>query len=221
MQSKTDNIKQVEDYVKSIMLVEVAHDFKHVDRVRKWALRLAKNEGFQDLESVEIASLMHDIGLSQAQSRSMHGEVGANMAVNFLSEKTTLSPQRIDEVANAIRFHNSHRGGNGILLAILRDADMLDLFGAVGLMRALTSKYSKLDYDPENIKGETWQMTSCDFDQRFASGVGIGNYIVDQINFQLSCDYNLNTETAKQLARPMIEFMRHFVQQLEVEVASD
>jgi hypothetical protein len=31
-------IKAIEDYVKETMSTNIAHDFKHVDRVRDWAL---------------------------------------------------------------------------------------------------------------------------------------------------------------------------------------
>jgi len=81
MNNKT--IQQVEDYVRSVMSDEVAHDFKHVERVKNWALQIAEKEGFEDLEVVEISALMHDIGLTQAEKRSMHGEVGAEMAAKF------------------------------------------------------------------------------------------------------------------------------------------
>lgn len=211
-------IQQVEDYARRTMSNEVAHDFKHIDRVRGWALKIAKEEGFEDLEIVEVSALMHDIGLSRAEKRSMHGEVGAEMASNFLRENNLLSQEKISEVCGAIKYHNRNREGEGKLLKILRDADMMDLFGAVGLVRALTSKSSKPEYDPTNIKGETWQMTASDFDKRFDAGIGIGSFIIDQINFQISCYNNLSTETAKRLAKPLIEFMTGFINQLAFEI---
>ena len=211
-------IQQVEDYTKSIMNREVAHDFKHVDRVRNWALQIAKKEGFEDLEAVEIAALLHDIGLLKADKRSLHGEVGAEMTTKFLKENNLLTQDKIAEICNAIKFHNKNREGEGKLLKILRDADMMDLFGAVGIMRAFTSKSSKPEYDVVNIKGETWQMTAVDFDKRFDSGIGIGNYIIDQINFQISCYDNLSTESARQFAKPLIEFMSNYIKQFDMEI---
>jgi len=125
-------IQQVEEYVKSIMSNEVAHDFKHVDRVKNWALQIANKENFEDLEVVVISALMHDIGLTQAEKRSLHGEVGAEMAAKFLTENNLLTQDKIAEICNAIKFHNKNREGDGKLFKILRDADMMDLFGAVG-----------------------------------------------------------------------------------------
>lgn len=216
MNNKT--IQQVEDYVKSIMSNEVAHDFKHVDRVKNWALQIANKEGFEDLEVVEISALMHDIGLIQAEKRSLHGEIGAEMAAKFLTENNLLTQNKIAEICNAIKYHNKNREGDGKLLKILRDADMMDLFGAVGIMRAFTSKSSKPEYDVADIKGETWQMQAVDFDKRFDSGIGIGNFIVDQINFQISCYGNLSTESAKQFAKPLVEFMTDYIKQLDTEI---
>lgn len=214
-------IQQVENYVKSIMSEEVAHDFKHVDRVRNWALKIAQQEGFEDLEAVEIAALMHDIGLKTAEKRSLHGKVGAELAANFLVENKLFDQNKIDEICNAIRFHNNEREGEGKLLKILRDADKMDLFGAVGIMRAFTSKSSRPEYDVKDVKGRTWQMTATDFAKSFDSGIDTKNFIVDQINFQISCYDNLNTELAKQLAKPLVEFMINYIKQLEAEIQND
>jgi len=211
-------IQRVEDYIKSIMKNEVAHDFKHVDRVRKWAFKIAKKEGFKDLEIVEISALFHDIGLSQAEKRSMHGEVGAEMAAKFLIDNNILTQEKVDEVCNAIRHHNKNREGEGKLLEILRDADIMDLFGAVGIMRAFTSKSLNPEYNPANIKSETWQMSASDFDKRFDSGVGIGNFIIDQINFQISGYDNLSTVSARKFAKPLVEFMNDFIKRLDLEI---
>jgi hypothetical protein len=95
---------------------------------------------------------------------------------------------------------------------------MLDLFGAVGVMRAFTSKATKPEYDSNNIKGYNWGATANDFDIRFSQGVGIGKYIIDQINFQISCYDNLSTDTAKELAKPLLKFMRNYIMQLESEI---
>ena len=213
-----EKIQQVEDYVKSVMVREVAHDFKHIDRVRNLALQIAKKENFEDLEIVEISALMQDIGLSLAGKRSLHGEVGAKMAAKFLIGNNLLAQGKIDDVCHAIRYHNKNREGESKLLKILRDADIMDLFGAVGIMRAFTSKSSKPEYDPANIRSETWQMLSSDFDKRLDGGVGIGNFIIDQINFQISCYNNLSTKTAKQFAKPLVKFMIDFIKQLDTEI---
>jgi len=213
-----NKIRQVEEYAAGTMASEVAHDFKHVDRVRSWALQIAREEGYEDLEVVEIAALLHDIGLGCAEKRSMHGQIGAEMAARFLRDNNLFPEERIEEIANAIRFHNSNREGSGKLLGILRDADMIDAFGAVGIMRAFTSKSSKPEYDPQNVKGDTWGISARGIDERFDRGLGVGDYIVDQINFQISYYDNLTTRTAKRLAKPLVEFMKDYIVRLEAEI---
>jgi len=211
-------IKQIEKYVEKVMSSETAHDFKHVNRVRNWALLIARNENFKDMDMVEVAALMHDVGLPQANPRNLHGKIGAEMTTKYLTDQQLFNEDDILEISNAIKYHNKNRVGEGLLLNIIRDADAMDLFGATGIMRAYTSKSIKPEYDIENIKGETWTMSAIDFDKRFDNGTGIGKYITDQINFQISCYDNLQTATAKQLAKPLVQFMKRFMIQLENEI---
>lgn len=211
-------VHSIEQYIKNLMGAEVAHDIKHVHRVKNWALLIAKAEGYGRLDLAEAAALLHDIGLSQAGQRSAHGEVGAAMAEKFLSENKLFSKEDIQEICNAIKFHNSNRLGQGQLLDILRDADMMDLFGPVGLMRGFMSSGHKPDYDPNNTKSKTWGFSAKDFDKLFDSGQGKGDYAMDEINFLISCYDNLKTNTAKKLAKPLVEYMKDFALALEKQI---
>lgn len=213
-----NKIKKIEEYVKKISEGEAAHDFSHVNRVRKWALKIARSENYQDLEAVEMAALLHDIGLIKAKKRRKHGEIGAEMAKEFLVNNKLASKEQVKEICNAIQFHCKNREGEGKLLDIIRDADMIDLFGAVGIIRSLTSASFISEYDPENIKGVTWKMGAKGFDKRFDSGQGIGDTIPDHLNFQISCFDNLKTNFAKKLAKKRVKFTSNFIIQLEKEV---
>jgi len=212
-------VQQVEDYVKQVMK-EVAghHDFKHVDRVRDRALQIAKSEGFGDLELVEVTALLHDIGLAYVKERKTHSQVGSEIADKFLRENNLLTEEKIGKITDAIKYHSSIRDGSGKLFEILRDADVLDALGAVGIMRAFTSKSYKPEYNPENIKGENWGLSGRSYDKLFKKGLEAGNNIIDQINLQISYYDNLATETARQLAKPLVEFMKNYVTQLEHEI---
>ncbi len=213
-----EDIKKIENYVKEGLTGEIAYDFNHVNRVRNWALKIAKSVNFYDLKMIEVAALMHDIGRPQTKSSSQHGEVGANISEVFLRKNKLFSEEKIEEICNAIRYHNSNRKGKGELLYILRDADMMDLFGATGIMRGCAHNYSKPEYDISNVKGDTWKMKAKDFDERFDNGIGVGNYLVDQLNFQISCYDNLKTEIAKERAMPLIEFMVEYIEKLKIEL---
>lgn len=222
-----DRIQQIERYVMQVMgtvaapELKIAHDFKHVDRVRSWMLQIARGEGFPDMEIAEAAALLHDIGLARVsvEQRGQHGQVGAEMAVQFLRENQLFSDEKIEIIADAIGCHNIPHGG-GRLGEMLRDADRLDGIGAVGIMRALTSKSAKPEYPPRNIKGDTWAMPMEEFEKRFAEGKGIGEYIVDQLNFQITFYEELHTDTARRLGKPLVEFTKAYVLQLDAEIAA-
>ena len=219
----TDRIQRIEDHVQRTMAgvfgsdLAIGHDLKHVDRVRRWALVIAEGEGFPDQELLASAALLHDIGLAHVEERSQHAAVGAKVAARFLREEGLFSAEERAAIVDAVRHHNA-LGDLRPLATLVRDADILDMLGAVGVMRAFTTKYALPEYDPRNVKGETWQMTARDVDRRFAEGRGIGAHIVDQINFQASCYENLRTATARQVGEPLVRYMRAFLIQLESEI---
>lgn len=220
-----DRIQQIESYVKCSMGtvtapdLRIAHDFKHVDRVRRWALYIANGEALRDSDVVEAAALLHDIGLTRValERRGRHAQVGAEIAGQFLHEHRLFGEGEIGIITGAIRCHSSPRGG-GRLGEVLRDADRLDALGAVGIMRAFTSKYAKPEYALRDVKGDTWEMPMAGFEARFAKGKGIGDHIIDQINFQISFYGELHTETARQVGKPLVEFMKAYVIQLDSEI---
>ena len=85
----------------------------------------------------------------------------------------------------------------------------MDALGAIGLMRAFTSKYFLPDYIPTNVKGNNWGLTA-----KFQPV----NNIMDQINQQIRYYDNLHTVTAKNLGHPLVKYMKDFVMQLEREI---
>ena len=212
----TNQIQLVEDYARSMTVGEVAHDFQHADRVRRWALRIAHEEQYLDTDPVEAAALLHDIGLASG-GRKQHADVGADLAEAFLHQHRLFSDASIAEIVLAIRSHNT-LDDCGTLGAILRDGDILDLLGAVGIMRAFTSKAHMADYPPGVVKGDTWGMNGADFTERFRAGLGVGSNIVDQINFQMSCADNLTTPAARMFAAPLLTFMQVYMHTLEAQV---
>lgn len=216
-------IREIERFVVQSMRtmvapdLRIAHDFKHVDRVRGWALQIAKQEGFEDLALVEATALLHDIGLAHVKDRSQHAQVGADIAAQFLCANQLFDKQRVDAICYAIRCHSGPEGG-GALGELLSDADVLDALGAVGIMRAFTSTYAKPEYASLNVKGDTWEMSMQEFETRFAEGRGVGEHIVDQVNFQISFFGELRTRAAQEMGRPLVEFMKAYVVQLEDEI---
>lgn len=220
-----DKIQRIETYVKHTMTevvnpdLRIGHDFEHVDRVRYNALTIARAEGFADLDVIEATALLHDIGLAFIkEQRSQHGPVGAKIAARFLREQQLFDEDTIANIAKAIHNHSLIHGDWNELGYILRDADIIDTLGAIGVMRAFTSKYFKPSYDPDNVKGETWGLSADAFTARHETGLGIGPTIIDQINLQISIYDELHTKTAQQMAKPLVAYMKTFVIELERQI---
>lgn len=113
------------------------HGLAHVLRVRKLALEIARhtNESI-DLEVLEIAALLHDIG--RLQSNENHARISAEIA-RLLLELINYPEEKIKKVVNAILAHSfSERVEPKCIEAqILSDADKLDALGAIGIARVI------------------------------------------------------------------------------------
>lgn len=114
------------------------HDWTHVERVRKNALKLAKKEG-ADLMIVEAAALLHDIARNaeiRKRGSFCHALEGAKKSVEIL-ERYKIDLSIIEQVAHAIEAHRKRNScePKTIEAKVLQDADRLDSLGAVGVGR--------------------------------------------------------------------------------------
>lgn len=114
------------------------HDWSHVERVTKLALKIGKKEK-ADLDILEIAALLHDIGRKEeikSKGSFCHAEKGAEFAIGIL-ENFKLKKEDIDNICHCIishRYRNNHVPAT-IEAKVLFDADKLDSIGAVGIAR--------------------------------------------------------------------------------------
>lgn len=138
--------KEVLEIVKEkskLMMVKVkmpAHDFKHVGRVRKMALKIAKKEKY-NLFLVELAALLHDVGRFKGGD---HAKISASFSEKFLKKFKEINIEERKEIVKAIKVH-SDPYVKGKLAQILQDADKLDALGAIGVARCFSSKYNLPD----------------------------------------------------------------------------
>ena len=207
MTSKAELLARVETWARERLAghaaaLEVAHGWLHVDRVRRTAVVLARAEGVDPFLAA-CAALLHDVGRAMPGPEAEHGVRSAELAAPFLAELPFNEADR-QAILFSVRWHNSIRDDTA-LLCILRDADMLDGLGAVGLMRAFTSKAALPAYDPE---------------APFADGPyeRPPRTISDQVRFQMEWIDFLNTDTARRLARGRVGFMQAFIAQLQREL---
>jgi uncharacterized protein len=116
------------------------HNFEHIERVYRMALKLAKNEG-ADLQIVGAAALLHDVEGSNptGETRGEHQLYSATFARRVLLEEGW-QEERIAAVQHCIRAHRyrDQREPPATLEAqVLFDADKLDALGAVGVARVV------------------------------------------------------------------------------------
>lgn len=183
----------------------VAHGWLHTDRVRRHALILAPAEGVDPLLA-ELAALLHDVGRSRPGPENEHGARSEAMARPFLID-LPLDDEDREAVLHAVRWHNSRRADTP-LLCILRDADMLDGLGVMGIIRAFMSRNDLLPYDPADPFGDN-------------HGRWPALYSTDQFLGQMAWYDRLNTETARRLAADRVAFMQAFMDQARRELAVD
>ena len=131
---------------------EAGHDWFHIDRVYKTALKINSVEG-GDLLVVSLAALLHDI----ADSKFNNGdeEIGPRIAAEFL-QSISVKPEVISHVVAIIK-NLSFKASLGKIsfsskeLDIVQDADRLDAIGAIGIARAFTygGFKNRTMYNPE------------------------------------------------------------------------
>lgn len=211
-------IKIIETYVKKVLQKgEVGHDFSHIDRVRNWALKIARAEKYPHLEIIEAAALLHDIGLSFGP-RCLHGVNGAQAAEKFLNQKKLFSPLERALICEAVRWHNSQIPNASLVVQIIRDADMLDGSGVMGVARACMHKYFMPLYCKKYPKGIAWDKGPAYFQKLFAQHQDPGETVLDIINFQISCKTVFNTKYARKVNQCLVKRARRFILELEQEI---
>jgi len=131
-------ISKVEDFVKvNIRGFDAGHDWYHIERVRKLALALGKEEKVSNTLTVELAALLHDIGDSKFRKP---GDCNAGELIADLLTSLQIEKEIIDEVIivnNCISFSSKEKQViKTQVFRIVQDADRLDAIGAIGIARA-------------------------------------------------------------------------------------
>lgn len=136
----------------TLKAAEAGHDWFHIDRVYKTALKLNAEE-HADHMTVALAALLHDI----ADSKFNNGdeEIGPRIASEFLAS-IGIENRIINDVSQIIK-NLSFKASLGKIdyqsraLDVVQDADRLDAIGAIGIARAFTygGHKNRVLYDPE------------------------------------------------------------------------
>ena len=201
-------IKLTEDFVKETLNeAEGGHDWWHVYRVRKLALRIGEEEN-ADLFVVQLAALLHDI----ADPKFNNGDeaIGPRLARNFLNrlEVDQEIIDHIDAIIRNISFHKTfeHQKFNSLELQVVQDADRLDAIGAIGIARTFNYGGHKNFplYDPD-IKPNL-HLTKEAYKNSKAPTL---NHFYEKLFLLKDM---MNTKTGKQMAEERHRFMEVFVE---------
>lgn len=161
--NKMSIVKDVEAYVKlELKNNDGSHDWFHIDRVRKLALKIASDEHFKsqsiDVELVEIGALLHDIGDWKYSRKDVKTR---DLVDHFLTQQNYDANKKSEilDLINSVSFKNELANKNKPLrteFAIVQDADRLDAMGAIGVARAFAFSGAKKAplYDPEADKNK-------------------------------------------------------------------
>lgn len=196
-------------YVKETLSgAEVGHDWSHIERVYRMALRINQVERGDQLV-VSLAALLHDI----ADSKFYDGDenVGPQRAKTFM-ESNGVSPEVITKVVHIIE-NISYKNEYGEVtyhskeLDIVQDADRLDAIGAIGIAR--TFNYGGFKnrplYDPAikpnlNHTKESYKATDAPTINHFFEKL-------------LLLKDKMNTPTARKIAEQRHQFMEQYLEQ--------
>jgi uncharacterized protein len=204
---KKDVLARTEAFVRERLGGEgTGHDWWHVERVRRTALRLAREEG-ADAYLVELAALLHDVadhkfhgGDEAAGPRAAREWLGSlGVAEETTSHVATIIAELSFKGAGVPTPMSTREG------AVVQDADRLDALGAVGVARAFAygGSRGRALYEPD-VPPEM----HASFERYKSSGGHTLNHFHEKL-FLLRD--RMNTASARRIADGRHRFMESFV----------
>jgi uncharacterized protein len=205
-------IEQAEIFVRNELGEDATgHDWYHVDRVRRNALHICKQEKKGDPFIIEMAALLHDIP-DEKLNKTI--EQGRRRLDSFLNKMMINDEAKghIEEIIDSI----SYKGGQKTELKtmeakIVQDADRLDAIGAIGIARAFAygGKKGQSIYDPAVQIRE--KMTLEEYRKGKSTSV---HHFYEKL---LKLKDLLNTDTARKMAEKRQQMMLSFLEQFYQE----
>lgn len=116
------------------------HDFFHLERVVKTALRIARQED-ADLFMTELAAWLHDVGDHKLNNGVDRSEEQIAAILNELKTPDDVI-RNVIEIVSQVSFSKGKKA-ESLEAKIVQDADRLDAIGAIGLARVFAFGGSK------------------------------------------------------------------------------
>lgn len=186
---------------------DASHDFEHIERVLATARTIAETEPTANLQTIELAVLLHDVSDAKyTTSKETEAIILAQLPL------TVAERQRVQQTIAAVSYRCGHElEATTIEMKIVRDADRLDALGAIGIARAFVfgGAHGSLIYD------DTEAIHTYESEAAYREKNGA---VVTHFHEKLLKLKELMTTTyGKMLAEQRHQFMVHFLQQLSAE----
>ncbi len=206
-------IAETEQHVRGLLAGDSSgHDWFHIERVRRVALTIGREEG-ADLVVVELAALLHDV----ADWKFAGGDdtAGPRAARHWLTLHQT-DAIRIDHVCSIVAGLSFKGAGVPTPMAtlegqVVQDADRLDALGAIGIAR--TFAYGGHKGQPMHDPSIAPQPHDTFEAYKRCGGTSI-NHFHEKL---LLLAGRMNTSTGKRLATERQRFMERFLEQFHAE----
>ncbi|MGE1163558.1 HD domain-containing protein [Peribacillus simplex] len=186
------------------------HDWFHIDRVRKLALHIAKEERKGNEFIIELAALLHDIPDDKLNRDADEGSKKLDEWFDEIKLEID-SVNAIKQIINTISYSSGQLKLPSIEAEIVQDADRLDAIGAIGIARtfAFGGKKGQPMFDPSLSIRES--MTKEEY--RTGKSSSIHHFYEKLLRLQDM----LNTCTAKRIASERHEYMVRFLEEFNKE----
>jgi len=192
--------------------VESAHDMSHLRRTLKYALQLQEKEG-GDIEVIAVAAFIHDVHrVMQHSEKRFFSPKESIPKIRELIADLPLTDKQSEHICYAIEHHEEYAFGKGgvtvtdIESKIIQDADNLDMLGAIGIFRAISFSNS-LGIPLYDSSVPFYRSEYCEGQIKDVSVSTVHR----MYNKHLRIGANLNTKTARELAKPRTKLLQDFI----------
>ncbi|MFN7096553.1 MAG: HD domain-containing protein [Gammaproteobacteria bacterium] len=208
----TEIIQKTANYVNELLHADSSgHDWWHIERVWKMAIKLAEGQPV-NLFVVELAALLHDIDdwkfneeNSKTLSRATQWMHEVNLDTNTIEHVTQIIKEMCFKGANVATTMTTLEG------MIVQDADRLDAIGAIGIARAFAygGSRGRAMYDPDipSIQHDSFEA------YKKNQGSAINHFYEKLFLLKDRMNTNLAHKIAEQRHQVMLDFVQQFMRE--------
>jgi uncharacterized protein len=223
----SDRVLFLYDLASKIPPADAGHDFSHIERVSRYALKLYSEEVFalekreltlDESDAILAAAFLHDCvpvaknsPLRKESSRLASEKAADILNAQKLNGERAWSRDWVSEITAAIHDHSfsSGRIPQSLLGECLQDADRLEALGAIGLFRTIATGVSMGTqlFDQQ----DPWADRRMLDDKKYS----IDHFFIKLLKLPES----FRTKYGKKEAQKRADYLRGFIEQLKIEIS--